>query len=72
MLFNQDVIAYRAKPAKAYDKFEYYKNGGADEIIFVFHGSGVMESVFGKLPLSRRRLHCHSARNYLQAGAGQN
>src|SRR5206468_5646790 len=33
-----------------YDKFEYYKNGGADEIIFVFHGSGVMESVFGKLP----------------------
>src|SRR4030095_2685924 len=50
MLFNQDVIAYRAKPAKAYDKFEYYKNGGADEIIFVFHGSGVIESVFGKLP----------------------
>src|SRR5437016_3928571 len=50
MLFNQDVIAYRARPAKAYDKFEYYKNGGADEIIFVFHGGGVMESVFGKLP----------------------
>ena len=50
MLFNQDVIAYRARPAKAYDKFQYYKNGGADEIIFVFHGSGVMESVFGKLP----------------------
>jgi homogentisate 1,2-dioxygenase len=50
MLFNQDVIAYRARPAKAYDKFQYYKNGGADEIIFVFHGSGVIESVFGKLP----------------------
>src|SRR5437899_301418 len=50
MLFNQDVIAYRARPAKAYDRFEYYKNGGADEIIFVFHGGGVMESVFGKLP----------------------
>src|SRR3989454_1780653 len=50
MLFNQDVIAYRSRPAKAYDRFEYYKNGGADEIIFVFHGGGVMESVFGKLP----------------------
>src|SRR5438105_4381873 len=50
MLFNQDMTAYRAKPAKAYDKFEYYKNGGADEIIFVFHGGGVLESVFGKLP----------------------
>ena len=44
------MITYRARPAKAYDKFQYYKNGGADEIIFVFHGSGVMESVFGKLP----------------------
>ena len=50
MLFNQDMTAYRAKPAKAYDKFEYYKNGGADEIIFVFRGGGVLESVFGKLP----------------------
>src|SRR6266516_1520294 len=50
MLFNQDMTAYRAKPAKAYDKFEYYKNGGADEIISVFHGGGVLESVFGKLP----------------------
>ncbi len=50
MLFNQDMTAYRARPAKAYDKFQYYKNGGADEIIFVFHGGGVVETVFGKLP----------------------
>src|SRR5438105_5280260 len=50
MLFNQDMTAYRAKPAKAYDKFEFYKNGGADEIIFVFKGGGVVETVFGKLP----------------------
>src|SRR5438046_8922413 len=44
------MTAYRARPAKTYDKFEYYKNGGADEIIFVFHGGGVVETVFGKLP----------------------
>jgi len=50
MLFNQDMTAYRARPAKTYDKFEYYKNGGADEIIFIFHGGGVVETVFGKLP----------------------
>ena len=50
MLFNQDMTAYRARPAKAYDKFEYYKNGGADEIIFVFKGGGMLETVFGKLP----------------------
>src|ERR1700745_1416109 len=48
ILFNQDVVAYRARPAKAYDKFEYYKNGAADEIIFVCRGSGTLESVFGK------------------------
>ena len=50
MLFNQDITAYRARPAKAYDKFEYYKNGGADEVIFVFKGGGTVETVFGKLP----------------------
>ena len=28
MLFNQDMIAYRQKPAKAYGEYEYYRNGG--------------------------------------------
>src|SRR5204862_10635 len=50
MLFNQDMTAYRARPAKTYDKFEYYKNGGADEIISVFHGGGTVETLFGNLP----------------------
>ena len=49
MLFNQDIIAYRCKPEKNFGKFEYYRNGGADEIIFVFKGGGTLESVFGKL-----------------------
>src|SRR5204863_331943 len=48
ILFNQDVIAYRSRPEKAYGDFEYYRNGGADEIIFVFKGGGTLESVFGK------------------------
>ena len=42
MLFNQDMVAYRHKPAKTYGEFEYYRNGGADEIIFVFKGSGTV------------------------------
>ncbi|MDQ3115536.1 MAG: homogentisate 1,2-dioxygenase [Verrucomicrobiota bacterium] len=50
MLFNQDIIAYRCRPEKNYGQFEYYKNGGADEIIFVFKGGGVLETSFGKLP----------------------
>jgi len=33
ILFNQDMTAWRARPEKPYGKFEYYKNGGADEII---------------------------------------
>src|SRR3954470_4689332 len=36
ILFNQDMTAYRARPAKTYGDYEYYRNGGADEIIFVF------------------------------------
>src|SRR5213080_2992615 len=48
VLFNQDVVAYRSRPEKAYDKFQYYRNGGADEILFVFKGGGTLESVFGK------------------------
>ncbi len=48
ILFNQDMTAWRARPEKPYGKFEYYKNGGADEIIFVFKGGGTLETVFGK------------------------
>ncbi|PYJ10305.1 MAG: homogentisate 1,2-dioxygenase [Verrucomicrobia bacterium] len=49
MLFNEDITAYRSRPEKTYGEFEYYKNGGADEVIFVFHGAGTLETVFGKL-----------------------
>src|SRR2546430_17079617 len=34
ILFNQDMVASRLRPEKTYTDFEYYKNGGADEIIF--------------------------------------
>src|SRR5438876_10886949 len=36
ILFNQDMTAWRCRPEKEYGQFQYYKNGGADEIIFVF------------------------------------
>jgi homogentisate 1,2-dioxygenase len=49
ILFNSDMTALRCRPAQAYGAFEYFRNGGADEIIFVYHGSGTVESVFGKL-----------------------
>jgi len=49
MLFNQDVIAYRQSRPRHTINFNTKKRR-CDEIIFVFRGSGVMESVFGKLP----------------------
>src|SRR5436305_5072134 len=39
---------WRCRPEKEYGQFQYYKNGGADEIIFVFKGGGTIESVFGQ------------------------
>lgn len=46
MLFNDDVTLYMAFPDKE-DDF-YYRNGQGDEIVFVHHGKGVLESAFGE------------------------
>ncbi|MEL7238388.1 MAG: homogentisate 1,2-dioxygenase, partial [Planctomycetota bacterium] len=48
MLFNDDLIAYRCKPET--EQAMLFRNGTADEIVFVFHGGGYVESSFGKLP----------------------
>ncbi len=42
----------------------FYKNGQADEMVYVSKGSGVLESVFGDLPVPRRRLSRHSPRDH--------
>lgn len=49
MFFNSDVVAYRCRPERAYGDFEYYRNGSADEVIFVKAGAGVLETPFGRL-----------------------
>jgi homogentisate 1,2-dioxygenase len=48
LLFNGDVALQMARPATE-DEF-FYRNGQADEIVFVTEGEGVLESSFGKLP----------------------
>jgi homogentisate 1,2-dioxygenase len=45
--FNNDIILATASPQKKTDFF--YKNGSADEILFIHRGKGVLESLFGKL-----------------------
>lgn len=47
VLFNQDVSLYSVRPT-ARDSF-FYRNGQADEIVFVAEGSGVLETELGEL-----------------------
>jgi homogentisate 1,2-dioxygenase len=46
--FNRDVEVSIAKPTQDHDGF--YRNGEGDEVLFVHHGSGVVETAFGDVP----------------------
>ncbi len=48
MLGNSDVVLYILQSENLSMPY-YYKNGEADEVIFVHYGSGILESQFGKL-----------------------
>jgi homogentisate 1,2-dioxygenase len=48
LLANDDLVMYRCRPVQAQD--ELYRNAAADEIIFVHHGSGTLQTMFGVLP----------------------
>jgi homogentisate 1,2-dioxygenase len=48
LLFNADVALSLARPEQDDDFF--YRNGQADELVFVAEGGGGLESPFGRLP----------------------
>jgi homogentisate 1,2-dioxygenase len=48
MMTNADVTCYRCRPATPQKML--YRNAAADEVVFVFHGGGILESSYGKLP----------------------
>ena len=48
LLFNGDVAMLFARPTVQDEHF--YKNGQADEVVYVSQGSGVLETQFGDLP----------------------
>ena len=48
LLFNEDVTCSRARPSEAQKTL--YRNGGADEVIFVYDGKGTLQTPYGKLP----------------------
>ena len=51
LLFNSDVVLALAAPDRQDEHF--YRNGMADEYVYVATGSGVLESTFGELPFSQ-------------------
>jgi homogentisate 1,2-dioxygenase len=48
LMFNDDVEIGICRPADEQDYF--YRNGEGDEVVFVHHGAGTLETTFGTLP----------------------
>src|SRR5438105_13233431 len=49
LFFNADVVMGVARPMKAMPEGVFYRNGEADELLFVHEGRGLFDSVFGPL-----------------------
>ena len=52
LMWNGDIEVSLAKPTAELDGF--YRNGEGDEVIYVHRGSGVLRSVFGRVPFRER------------------
>ncbi|HEY7591247.1 MAG TPA: homogentisate 1,2-dioxygenase [Candidatus Limnocylindrales bacterium] len=48
LFFNNDVVMGVARPSAAMPKGTFYRNGQADEMIFVHEGTGTWDTVFGR------------------------
>jgi homogentisate 1,2-dioxygenase len=46
--FNADIEVSVCKPTQ--ERAGFYRNGEGDEVLFVHHGTGVVETIFGDLP----------------------
>src|SRR5215213_1427149 len=52
LMWNGDIEVSLCKPIEALDGF--YRNGEGDEVIYVHRGSGVLRTVFGRVPFRER------------------
>ena len=52
LMFNNDIEVSVCKPTEALDGF--YRNGEGDEVLYVHRGSGVLRTVFGRVPFRER------------------
>jgi homogentisate 1,2-dioxygenase len=51
MMFNEDLVCYRCRPHGAQSML--YRNGAADEVVFIQAGQGVLQTSYGTLPYRR-------------------
>jgi homogentisate 1,2-dioxygenase len=51
LMFNEDLVAYRARPEN--QQTEIFRNGAADEVIFIQQGGGYIDTTYGRLPYRR-------------------
>ena len=49
LYFNSDVVFGVVRPAEAMPEGTFYRNGVADEMLFVHEGTGVCDTIFGPL-----------------------
>ncbi len=52
LMWNGDVEVSVCKPIEALDGF--YRNGEGDEVLYIHRGSGVLRTVFGRVPFRER------------------
>lgn len=48
LMYNNDIIMATASPVE--NPGYFYKNAVCDEVLFIHHGKGVVESMFGRMP----------------------
>jgi homogentisate 1,2-dioxygenase len=52
LMFNRDLEVSVCKPVTEFDGF--YRNGEGDEVLYIHRGSGVLRTVFGRVPFRER------------------
>ena len=52
LMWNNDIEVSVCKPLEALEGF--YRNGEGDEVLYIHRGSGVLRTVFGRVPFRER------------------
>ena len=70
LFFNSDIVMGVVRPAEPMPDSVFYRNGEADEMLFVHEGEGLLDTVFGPIRYGPGRLPRAPDRHDLAAGAG--